>query len=150
MARFVFPLQPLLRARRRAEQARQRAVAEVERERLSLEDRLRRQQRQIAEGKRWLGDRLVGTLDVPVLRDQAGATMLFMRKAQRVALELAGVHRRLEAVRAELIEATKRRRAIELLRDRRFQQWKADLDKAETAALDELAVIAAARREPES
>lgn len=150
MARFVFRLQPLLRARRRAEQARQRAVAEVVRERLDLEDQLRRRQEQITQGKQALGDRLVGMLDVRLLRDQAGATMLYLRKARQLALELAGTHRRLEAAREELIEATKRRRALDLLRDRRFEQWKADLDKADTAALDELAVIAAARRERES
>ena len=150
MARFAFRLQPLLKARKRAEQARQRAVAEVVREKLELEDQLRRRQEQIARGKQALGDRLVGKLDVRLLRDQAGATMLYLRKARQLALELAGTHRRLEAARDELIEATKHRRAIELLRDRRFEQWKADLDKAETAALDELAVIAAARRERKS
>lgn len=150
MAKFIFKLQPLLRARQRAEQTRQRAVAEVVREKLELEDQLRRRQEQITRGKQALGDRLVGKLDVRLLRDQAGATMLYLRKARQLALELAGTHRRLEAAREELIEATRRRRAIELLRDRRFEQWKADLDKAETAALDELAVIAAARRERKS
>ena len=147
MAKFVFRLQPLLRARERAEQARQRAVAEVERERLVLENRLRRQQQVITEGKRELAGRLVGGIEMEALRQQAGATLHAMREAQRLVLELAGVHRRLEATREELIEATRQRRAIELLRDRRFAQWKTDQEKAETGALDELAVAAAARKE---
>lgn len=147
MPKFQFRLDALLKARRRIEQEHQRAVAEVERERLNLEDRLRREQQRIMQGKHELGQRLVGELDVQAMRDQAAASMQHARKAQRLALELAGVYRRLESVRGELIEATRRRRAIELLRDRRFSQWKADIEKAETAALDELTVIAAARKE---
>jgi flagellar protein FliJ len=52
----------------------------------------------------------------------------------------------MEAARAGLIEAAKARRAVELLRERRWEEWKFAQEKAETAALDELAVIAAARR----
>ena len=50
------------------------------------------------------------------------------------------MNRRLDTARGRLIEATTRRRAIELLRDRRCARWKAALAKAETAALDELAM----------
>ena len=39
------------------------------------------------------------------------------------------------------------RRALELLKERRFEQWKKRLDKAETAQIDELVTNAAARKE---
>jgi flagellar export protein FliJ len=77
----------------------------------------------------------------------ASSSMQILRDAQRIVLELAGVHKRLEAARAELIEATKQRRAVELLRDRRFAEWRNAENKRETAAIDELAVIAAARKD---
>lgn len=145
MAKFQFSLDPLLKARRRAEQSRQRSVAELEQERLRLESSLRGQQSVIVENKRDLKSQLVGRLDVAMLRRHAAAMMQQARVAQRVVLELAGVHQRLEAARAELVEAAKARRAVELLRDRRMEQWKASIAKAETDALDELAVIKAAR-----
>jgi flagellar FliJ protein len=149
MARFRFRLEPLLKARRLAEQGRQRAVAEIERERLAIEDRLREQQQFISAGKRSMRDEMTGTLDVDAMRLHAGATMRLMRDAERMVIELAGVHQRLDAARSELIEATRQRRAVELLRERRFEQWKAELEKADDAAIDELAVHAAARKERE-
>jgi flagellar FliJ protein len=143
--RFNFSLEPLLKARRRAEQEHQRGVAEIERQRIHLEDKLRRQQSAIAEGKRSLQTGLLGAVQMNDLRLHAADSIVLMRKAQGMVLELAGIHRRLEAARKELIEAARHRRAIELLRERRFAQWKARMDKAENAALDELAVTAAAR-----
>lgn len=142
---FHFPFEALLKSRRLAEQEHQRAVARIERERLELEEHLRRRQDEIAAGKQSLRSGLVGAINMPALRLQAAASIDLMRRAQRVVLELAGIHRRLEAARALLVEATRRRRAIELLRERRFEQWKAELERVETATLDELAVMAAAR-----
>ena len=147
MPAFVFRLDPLLKARRRAEQHAQRAVAEIERQRLDLERQLRRHQQDITQSKQDLRGTMVGAIDMRSLRLGAGAALHVVRKAHQVVLQLAGVTQRLEASRGELIEATTRRRAIELLRDRRHTQWKMALDKAETAALDELAVNRAARKE---
>ena len=79
------------------------------------------------------------------LRRQAATAIAAVRHAQQLTLQLAGVHQRLDTARDRLIEATKDRRAIELLRDRRHAEWKAGLEKAETASLDELAVGRAAR-----
>jgi len=147
MARFRFKLDPLLRARQHVERQRQRAVAELERQRLALEDELRRRQAFIVAGKQALRDHLVGELAMPALRAHAGSTVQVMREAERIVLELAGVHKRLEAARARLIEAARDRRALELLREHRFARWKAEIGKAEDEALDELAVHAAARKE---
>jgi flagellar export protein FliJ len=147
MKRFVFKLDPVLRARRRAEQVHQRVVAGLERERVELEDRLRRQQRLMTEGKQALREGLVGSLRMHELRQQAGSSMALLRSAQRLALELAGVHQRIEVARRELVEAARRRRAIELLRDRRYEQWRVAVEKAEISRMDELAAIAAARKD---
>jgi len=145
MPAFRFPFEGLLKSRRLAEQARQRAVADLERERRALEDRLRTLQSAIASNRQELRDALVGTVNAHALRLHAASSIQQMRQAQRSALELAGVHRRLDTARAALVEAARARRAIELLRERRLAAWKAALDKAEDQAIDELAVISAAR-----
>lgn len=145
MPRFRFSLDPVLRTRRLAEQGRQRTVAQIERERMELEELLRQQQMTIAQGKASLQHGLVGKIDAQGLRLHAAASIHLMRIAQRIVLELACVHRRLDAARVELLEATRRRRAVELLRQRRFEFWKAAQEKSETAMLDELAGMAAFR-----
>ena len=147
MARFRFALQPLLAARCRQEQSCQHAMAQLQRHRLDLEQRLRRYQEVLASSKLDLRGRLVGALDTNALRKHAGQSQQVLRSAQQVVLELAGVQKRMEGARAELLKATTERRAVELLRDRRLAEWKRRIEKAETAALDELAVQAAARRE---
>lgn len=149
MAKFVFRLEPLLTVRRRAEDDARRAFAVLQRERLALEDELRRRQQDIVAGKGRLRGTLTGRLDLRALRLGAGSTLNVIRQAQQLALRLAGIGQRMEPLRHALLEARTRRRAIELLRERRFDQWKAALEKAENAALDELAVCAAARRETE-
>ncbi len=146
MAKFVFRLEPLLTARRHAEQDARRVVAVLERERLGLQDDLRRHQQQIMSDKQQMRGSMTGSLDMRSLRQSAGVTLHGIRKAQQVVLKLAGVSQRMESARAELRKMRTRRRAIELLREKRFDQWKMVQNKAETAALDELAVGRAVRR----
>lgn len=147
MPRFVFKLDPLLRVRERAEQTRQITVAQLERRRIELEDKLRRHQQDIAAGKRELGRRLVGRLEVHELRMQGNAALSLSRHAQRTVVELAGLHTRLDEARVALIAATRERRSIELLRDRAHARWREDQERLEVATTDELAVIGAARKE---
>lgn len=147
MARFRFQLEPVLKARRHAERARQRVVASLEGERLGLERRIRGHQDAIASSRRLLREQIVGRLDVHMLRGESAVAVAAMRQAQQLVLELAGVHKRLEAARGELIEATRARRAIELLRERRFEAWRKAQEKAEQNLLDELAGRAVAAAE---
>ncbi len=139
MPRFRFPLQPVLDLRQREEDARQKAVAELDQERRRIEDGLRRRQRSIAEARDDVRTGLIGPIDPQGLRSQANASLSLMRDAQRTVLELAGIHRRLELARSELQEAARRRRALELLRDRRETEWRRSIDRREQAAIDELA-----------
>jgi flagellar export protein FliJ len=147
MGKFRFQLEPLLRLREREERDRQVDVANLERERRVIEERLRAQQASITNGQRELRSTMVGQLDVGALRSHAARSVELDRSARRMVLELAGVHRRLELAREALREARRARRAIELLKERRYEAWKAAIEKAETAALDELAVQRAARKE---
>jgi flagellar FliJ protein len=148
MARFRFRIEPVLKARRRAEQEQMRAVAELEQRRLALEQELRRCQQEIALDRQELRGGLAGRIDLRMLRLSASASIQKARRARQAVLQLAGLGQHLAAARARLIEATKSRRAMELLRERDLRAYRAALDKAETAALDELAVQSAARRGP--
>lgn len=146
MARFRFQLQALLDARQRVEDERRREVSELEAERHRLEEDLRRRQTSIVDAREEARDGLLGEVRPHLLRAAANASMSLMRDAQRSVLELAGLHRRLEAARAVLSEASKERRAIELVKERRFEAWKHEIERREQATLDELATNAGARR----
>lgn len=147
MAKFRFQLDPLLRLREREERDRQVDVAKLERERRGIEDRLREQHASIVKGQRTLRSSMVGELDIDALRAHAARSVELDRSARQLVLELAGAHRRLETAREALREARRAKRAIELLKERRYAAWKAGIEKAETAALDELAVQRASRKE---
>ncbi|MEZ6243773.1 MAG: flagellar FliJ family protein [Phycisphaerales bacterium] len=143
MARFVFKLDPVLEQRRREERDHMRKVAELERERLALEDEIRAHRRAMEQERDDLRDLLAGggSVDLRGARMQASASIRQMALAQRAVLRLAGVHKQLLNARGALIEASKRRKSVEALRDRRLAQWKLDRSRAEDRELDDLSVM---------
>ncbi len=153
MAKFVFELEAVLRARRAAERTRMLEMAAVERERLEVESRLRDLQRRISEEKGELKGQLsgdgagAGCLDLRGVRFQAGSALRLMASAQRTVLELAGVHARVERARRALMEAATARKAAEMLRTRRFEAWVSQQKRLDESAMDELAVAGHSRRE---
>lgn len=148
--RFVFKLQPVLEQRKRVEQEHQLRVAELERERLGVEDRLREVQAGIIAGRQTLRDELGGTGGGSVVLDsvrlQASSSLHLLARAQQIALELAGVHKRLGAERERLIRATSDRKAVELLRQKRYDEFVQEQKKKEQTEMDEMTVMRHARR----
>jgi flagellar biosynthesis chaperone FliJ len=161
--RFVFRLDPVLEQRKRAEQQHQLRVAELEREKLAIESKLREYQLAIIEGRQALRDELAGIgassgggaiggvgggrVALETVRAQASSSLHLVAKAQQAALELAGSHQRLTQQRALLIQATAARKAVELLKARRHEEFKLDQRRREHADLDELTVMRHARSE---
>ncbi len=139
MARFEFKMEPLLTHRRRLEDERQRALAVLLREKLILETQLRNQQQSISEDKQRLSGALAGRVDVDSIRRHAAHNHRLAVRAQQIAIRLFELTRQIEAARVALVEATKQRKAIELLRDKRFDRWRKRQQRKATAELDELA-----------
>ena len=141
MRKFVFKLRPVLELRERVEEEKQRAVALLERERVELEDRLRTVQQSIDGARSEQRDMLAAGAAVQVhgVRFQAGAVMAAMGRAHALAIELAGVLKRLEAARAELLRAAAARKAVELLRDRQREEWRMEMGRREILELDDIA-----------
>lgn len=139
MAKFTFQLDPLLRIRTQTEQAAQRALGEQQRELVRLESMLRTQQQRLVDSSHQLRSRLVGALHVGELRLHAASALMGHRDANRIVLEMARVHKQVESARAALLEARRERLALERLRERRFGEWKARIEKAENDALDDIA-----------
>lgn len=149
MPRFVFTLQALLDQRLHAERQKQLALAAVERERGAIQDAIRTCQSQLAAYKEDLRARLgpgsFAAADLKGVRLQASESLHTQMRAQRLALQLAGLLKRIDAARAELREATTRRRAVELLKQRRYDAWKREIARREGIELDEIGTMRAAR-----
>ncbi len=147
MARFRFRLQPVLRQRELAERDEQLVVAEIERDRMRLEERLRGMQQEI-DGEQDELNRIIGNGSVNPMhaRAQSAAILAKRAQAQRVAKELALVYKRLEKARGELAQAAMRRRSMELLRDNQLAAFRREQSQAEDRVLDELAVMRATRQ----
>ena len=64
-------------------------------------------------------------------------------------IKLAGVHKRLDAARLELMLAATRRKAIETLREKRLLAWNSERNRAESNAMDEITIMRAARERDE-
>jgi flagellar export protein FliJ len=62
-----------------------------------------------------------------------------MRKAQRTVLEMAGLEKQLARAKADLVEAARRRRALEILREQRLRAFQEVDARREREQLDEFA-----------
>lgn len=155
MARFKFRFEAVLEQRRGEERTRRLAVAALERQRLDIEAFIRDCQDQLTQEKQDLREYLSAerggvAVDLRHVRLQAHASLNLVARAQQAVLKLAGVHSRIDAARLELLKATTRRRAVEVLRERALEAWKQEADRRENAALDELNVTRAARGEADA
>lgn len=140
MARFVFELEGVLRQRVHVERQQQARVAEVDRMRLALEAQLRALHGQIT-GERAHLAALLADGSFAQVRAQALAINAMERRAQALACELGGVLRRLEEERRVLAQRSAERRAIELLREERFEAWRREQQRIEQRVLDDIAGI---------
>lgn len=148
MARFVFKLDAVLTQRCNEERDEQLAVAKIERSRLGLESSIRGIQGNISAERVELRLALRSQrVEFSDIRRQAGAETALHRRAQRLVLELAGVHNRLDRARKKLVRASARRKAMERLKERRYEAWAEQLKRKEAAALDELNITGGLRKE---
>ena len=154
MVRFVFELEAVLEQRRREEETHQRAVAELERERIALEDEIAERRERIRGehealrtelGRVREGDTVFGGVNVSDLRLQAHASLTEIARAEASVRTLAGLCERLDTARLGLLEAMTRRRALEVLRERRYEAWKLEGVRRENAEADDLTVLRAGR-----
>ena len=154
MGRFIFTLDPVLKQRLREEERAQQELAERERERQEIERVVRRIESRMREAQREWRDRLLGTasgnatgmiaggaVDVREVRMQAGSTIREMAELKRTVLTLASAQRRVAEARAALLHAARSRLAIQDLRERRWNEWRAERGRSEQRTLDDLVVM---------
>ena len=87
------------------------------------------------------GSRGVVRVSVTSVRMQATAGLHGLAQLRTLAIELAGVLKRVEGARAQLMAAAVARKAVEKLREQRLAAWKREQDRKESAELDDLTLM---------
>ncbi len=139
MAKFEFRFQNVLRHRRNIEQQRQRELAKVLHTRQVGLNHLRDMQETIRDSKRQLGSGLVGKVNLEDISGFARYSAFVAERGRQIVSQLAELDKRINEARSRLIEATKDRRAMELLRDRHYAQWQEEQNRRENIEMDEIA-----------
>lgn len=139
MASFQFKFETVLRHRQLVEDECQRELAKHLRGRMIFQDELRRLQGTIRDAKHQLGDHLVGKVDLDRVSGFARYSGHVTVRAQQLVQRVQQLEKHIDAARARLLDATRQRKALELLRDEHRAQWQAEQQRRETIELDELA-----------
>ena len=140
MARFVFPLDSVLRHRKHAEQERLRDLAACQAEMTRLQNELKALNDAMQGSARDMKDNhLTGPLDVAYLAAHRRYAVAMQRKGRSLVQEMARQQRKVDESQQRLAEAAKERKVIEKLRERQFERWKGEVARKELAEADEVA-----------
>ncbi len=150
MPGFIFKFEPVLNQRKIVEDERQRELAQLLREQMIIERRLRDMQQEISQDKQSMQGVLVGRVDVSRIRGHAAHANRMTVSAQQMAVKLFSIHKQVETSRQRLTKAMADRKAIELLRDKQLARWRSEMDRRQTAELDDLSAAAYIRRARET
>ncbi|MCC6681700.1 MAG: flagellar export protein FliJ [Phycisphaeraceae bacterium] len=138
MAQFIFRYQTLLDHRRTLEDQAQRELAKLLRTQAILHDQLRLQQQTIRDSKRDLADSLLGKVDLSAVGQFARYSGAVADRARQVVAHLAKLEKSIEESRKLLLDATRKRKALELLHDKHEAAWRRQQEQRELAELDDL------------
>ena len=140
MNRFRFRLDSVLRVRAAEETNKKREFGTVLRQVKSEEDRLREIEENIARNDRLaeeMGGGRTSSAELMELSRYAGA---LDRKKTAQEETIARAEEFLDRKRGELVEATRRKKTLERLRERSLLEHESAVRKDEQAVIDELAV----------
>ena len=146
MAEFKFKLEPVLKQRKQLEDQAQRDLAQLLRHQMILENQLRDMQQTINTNKHALTDVLKSTVEVSHVRQHGVHVNHVRAKAQQIVLQMLALNRQIDNARAVLQQAMKQRKAIELLRDKQYEDWRKTTLKREALELDEISTQQYIRR----
>ena len=141
MAKFEFKLEAALKQRKHIEQDKQRALAAVQAQMAQLQEELRAMNQQVQDTINDVrNNHLTGRLDMGFLAAHRRYMIAMQRQGMTLMQRMALVQRQVEAAQKELFEAAKHRKAIEKLREKQLERWRAEQARKEMTALDEVAM----------
>ena len=139
MSKFVFNLEAVLRQRSHLEKEKQRELALIQRQMTELQTELRALNDSVQTATGDIRDnRLVGRLDMQFLAAHRRFMAATQRKGTEIVQRMALVQKQVDEAQRALAEAAKNRKAMEKLKEKAHERWKAALAQKEFLAADEL------------
>ena len=145
MPGFEFKLDVLLQHRCTEEEKCQRELSRLLRSKMIFEQELRKMQQTIAGSKRQLSNDLLGKVNINRVAEFASYSGQTTMRGHHLVVKMAELEQHIQIARQKLLEATKKRKALELLRDKQKEAWVREQNRRETAELDEIATQKYAR-----
>ena len=148
--RFEFRLEALLTVRKNQEQEKLRVFAAIQQEIAAQKRTIELTRDQIvAENRTLTGRELTGKLDMAYIAHEKRYVGNLQMRIIMSLQKLAVMEQKLAGARAELLEAARQRKVIEKLREKQLARWRAELEKKETAQMDEIGTQLTIRRAAE-
>jgi flagellar FliJ protein len=136
---MTFRFETLLRLRKNAENLEQRAMAEMQNHLNTRQNELQKLKSSDAKNKEELETRLQQSISGRTLELYDSYFQSLGIRSGLFKRVISETDERVEAKRAELVEAVKKRRVLEILKDREILKKKRKIQKDEVALLDEMA-----------
>ncbi|MBL4700433.1 MAG: flagellar export protein FliJ [Phycisphaeraceae bacterium] len=146
MSKFVFKLETVLKQRQTVEDQLQRELAKLMRHRMIFHNQIRAIQTELSDSKGQLTAGLIGKVDLVSTSQFARFSAQSQLRAQTIVRQLARLENHIVQAQKQLVEAMRQRKALDLLRDKQYQQWKRAQLRREASRLDDLATQSYARR----
>lgn len=140
MARFVFRLESVLNQRAREEQCCQAALGEALGVQVDCEAKIAEIEQQVRLDNDLLRDRLIGAIEINELLRHRRFLATCALEVGRISERLVSARLKVEAARRKLTEAAKRRKALEILRDKQRNEFNSESERKEQLELDEAAL----------
>ncbi len=146
MKRFSFKLEALLEARAREEDAVKLRLAEKNRLLQSLGAEMEALHAKLSDLQFSQKMRRSTADNVDSLRQSVAYRHRLKLEMLKKGRDIDNLREERENVREELISTSRRRRAVELLKERRYRAWRHEMKIKEQAAIDDISQTAYARR----
>ena len=103
-------------------------------------------QQMISESKRELSESLTGKIEINRVAEFASYSGQTTLRGHHLVVKMAELEKHITVARKRLLEATKERKALELLRDKQRDEWMYEQNRKEVNELDEIATQKFARK----
>jgi flagellar FliJ protein len=147
MKRFKFSLEALLRLRLRAEETVKRELAAKNRQIIQAQGELKEIEHRHKELQKDQKAQRSQVADILSLRAAVAFRHKLLLDMQLKGQEIARSRRDLEAIRRKLVQATKERRAIEIVKENRFAEWREEYQAQEREFIDDVSQKAYIRKQ---
>lgn len=138
MKRFRFTLEALLTIRKRQEEEVRREFARKNDEITRAETELRQLHESLRDLATEEKERRIGSVSVSELRSGVGYRHTLKLNVETTGKQIQRLRKEAGQIRLRLVEATKKKRAVEILKERRYTQWKEAYRAQEQEFTDDL------------